>query len=563
MPDDLTKSPASPAPSNSPAASAPPAASIESEAYAAAETAASSAPATATVELEPIAAASAMPPTREVRRFDIRAQSWDDMKAAHDDGHQPGPSPSKPGAFPISHTPQLAHIGESRIAIIGIEIILDGPARIREEALRLVTAGFNALAIPLFDEGYTLFQSAAMAEMGLPRQHPDLRRRDVMAEFSELARNLKTPLLLTVDFLKAGDRGLGVRYPALRKRRRWAMRNAAGHMLPLGPETQCPMFCPSSRGVADYYASVCLEAATAYPVAGYILEMPPLIAPPAEAPASDFCYCMECRERFLNELTGGENPALHRADPGFRLRRDWQFRRRVQQALLHIRTRVLETRSDCLFFVQGSISRDSASAITLSPGAAWYPLVANGAFNGAFVSNYSFCGGDFSAELDTDAALLVPHVNLCAALRSIRAETLAEQINRLRDYGACGFLVTHAAGLSAASLDMLTSDAMPWPAFYMESSPRRTVENCLRRLQYISAGCSPLAAFVRDTGRYIANRLDHLGISDIEAMIDNVENFRTIIRQNKLPLGKPPQKVQRLLAKLQKSLFMLCKTLRG
>ncbi|GAB4319768.1 MAG: hypothetical protein Kow0059_13900 [Candidatus Sumerlaeia bacterium] len=440
--------------------------------------------------------------------------------------------------------------------------LLAGPGAARDAARRLIEAGFNALKIPLMDEGFTLFPAGDAMVRTLAPRHPDLARRDVLGEMCDTASELGVPLLAGVEFLGAGDRGSGIRYPAFRRRRRWAMRNAAGRLHPLGPETQRIWLCPSRHEAVDLFAQVCFEAACGYPLAGLVLEMPEWRAADPQEPASDYCYCAACRRRILADLADGDDPAELCADGDFLCRRNWLFRQVIRGAVLSVRNRVLESRGDGLFFLQGRVVR-ADSALPVSPDTAWFGLAADGAAAGVFTTNYSFRGDDFAAELAADAQLFTAAVNVCPVLRSIRPETLIEQVHTLRAMGFTGFMAAHASDLSAEALERLACEALAWNGFFVEQAPLRAAESCLRRLLYLNAGCPPLQSFFRDTSRFLGQCRDRLGISDIEGVMDNLEHIRAQLARGAGPPGAPAAKVLRVLASLQKSLFMLCRTLRN
>ena len=185
--------------------------------------------------------------------------------------------------------------------------VLDVPEKpsgvaLREQVALAARSGFNALLLPVFRGGYTLFPSRVASDYHLPAIRPDLKKvGDIFLDIFEAASEHDLAVFAYADILRVGDRRIHEFGPIIARRKKWAAMNKRKTYAPIGASQNDLFLCLNNPEVRRFSADLLIEIVESFPVTGIVVDMhtyPFEYSTPDEAA----CFCDYCRRAVKEEL---------------------------------------------------------------------------------------------------------------------------------------------------------------------------------------------------------------------------------------------------------------------
>jgi|GEM_PF-559644 len=234
--------------------------------------------------------------------------------------------------------------------------VLDVPEKpsgdmLREQVALAARSGFNAILLPVFRGGYTLFPSRVALDYRLHAIRPDLKKSgDVFLDIFEAADENDLAVFAYADILRVGDRRIHEFGPIIARRKKWAAMNRKKTYAPIGASQNDLFLCLNNPEVRRFSADLLIEIVESFPITGIVVDMhtyPFEYSTPDEAA----CFCDCCRKAVKEELKIELAPlSLKDEDAATNLWKTWK-KERLSKYMVYLSGRLREARFSMPFLL--------------------------------------------------------------------------------------------------------------------------------------------------------------------------------------------------------------------
>ncbi len=435
------------------------------------------------------------------------------------------PSETDEMALNSNGAESLAGLPETRVFYLELP---ENPSadRLARQIALAGEAGFNALAIPFFSNGFSIHHSDVCKGIGLPLCRPDLKRDeellDVLFETAD-AHSLKVYALASP--LSAGDEAYhwDARYPFFRRGHRLAARNKLQELHPLGNTSHERFLCLYNPETRHFAADLMVEIAETYPVSALVLDIAnyPFSA---DVPENNACFCRFCKKEVAEEIQIDLNTLpLDPSDTAFRIWNRWK-NARCYDLVRNASSRVHKVRRDCPFFVLVSGPLESSDEQTAGENTDPSSWLSDGLSSALLISYESSSPEEFISHMNHDSGH-IEHDNLMAPF--LKTETIAQlagQMNAVRTLPLGAAFVRLNDELSEESAAEIRTLCFPVPAADIFINRREALWQILWYLLGSSDAHPALDSFLKDVLIHLENT-ETLTLEKVEEL---VEDFHTL-----------------------------------
>jgi len=421
-----------------------------------------------------------------------------------------------------------------------IEIRLPAAFEVRDAARlawQIKRAGFNAILLNCFSQGFTTFPSRTMPAYGFPVQAPRPRGSDAVAAVLSAARREELTVYALVEGLCVGSERR--RGPILRRRPEWAVRGRDRFRRGAVP----PFLCPANREVWRFLGDLFYEILEGYSFQGLYLRH---LHFPLEAPdqRADFCRCDSCRRAVWLSL----GVRIHEIpdDPDHPDRYNLtSWRGKQLTGLLHyLRLRAAKAAARPLTLAEvwlGDTENLGPEATGFADGGSWaqerwIPLAA---FRP--LPTVPEAGESWIKRIAAMAqcALVLP------VLSALPEGRLIETIERLTYEPIAGIIVREPHDLTAPPLTLLAGGPWREPTQLTEDRPIVSVCTLLSETMRMLSPDDPIRAFLGDVLRAVEPLGERWSATQRESLHDNLLGFEERIADERIVMGKAAPAVLR------------------
>lgn len=426
---------------------------------------------------------------------------------------------------------------QTRAAILEPARIFDADS-LERAMVRLAESGWNAVVLPLLLEGYTISYSQVWADHGLRPQHPKFKKWDPYQLATDLASELGLDLVVSLQpYLVGKGRGWR-RLPAMaRKNSKWlAMRHPNRKQRNAGEaQDGLKYYCPANIELRRFLCDTLHTLLEDYPFHGMLIDLRhyPFYTQ-GEGNDLPFCYCQTCREATLRDL--GFDPAgvdFNKEKSLVERWKTWQTEQ-MDNALAHIRMRVLRARRSMRII--GLLTTDSGLAEDAPrPLIHWKTWAERSLVEALVLDRYEPSPQEFSNQVRQDLKML-PKTSLLIPMIPQKAESGTDFVAPLEFEPVPGFM-SRFEDWDLPEFNPAARISFETAATVVEADPIASICDLFARMESVIPQEKEFVDFLRDLASILTRTDVRLDIARLMMVLNNIVGLREQVAEGRIDLG--------------------------